>query len=69
MFNSGRFVFISKDYVVSVKKKEFTLLNIFIHKKMKVNNVPDDVPVENTFYGVMYCIRIKMFSRDCLKRL
>ena len=54
MFNSGRFVFISKDYVVSVKKKEFTLLNIFIHKKMKVNNVPDDVPAENTFYGVMY---------------
>ena len=53
------------DYVVSVKKKAFTLLNIFIHKKMKVNNVPDDVPAENTFYGVMYWIRIKMFSRDC----
>ena len=66
MFNSGR---LCGDYVVSVKKKEFTLLNIFIHKKMKVNNVPDDVPAENTFYGVMYWIRIKMFSRDCLKRL
>ena len=59
MFNSGRFVFISKDYVVSVKKKEFTLLNIFIHKKMKVNNVPDDVPKENTFYGVMYSILLQ----------
>jgi hypothetical protein len=51
MFNSGR---LCGDYVVSVKNKAFTLLNIFIHKKMKVNNVPDDVPAENTFYGVMY---------------
>ena len=26
---------------------------------MKVNNVPDDVPAENTFYGVMYSILLQ----------
>ena len=26
---------------------------------MKVNNVPDDVPKENTFYGVMYSILLQ----------
>ena len=32
---------------------EFTIKHIYTLENEK-NNVPDDVPKENTFYGVMY---------------
>ena len=34
---------------------------------MKVNNVSDDVPVENTFYGVMYSMLLVNNDMVCLK--
>ena len=33
---------------------------------MKVNNVPDDVPEENTFYGVMYSMLLVNNDMVCL---
>ena len=58
------------DYVVSVKKKAFTLLNIFIHKKMKVKWCPRWRPGGKYF---LWCnvlnVTSEQLSRDVWKTI